>query len=239
MKKLIVGILLTVSIATPAWAINYTNNDAMLNKVIFRLSAEQWVATKSALVTIGVSSAVTDKKLDALQDNVLKKLGELSAQSEWHITDFDRSLDQSGLEKVQISAQSRLPFAVLSDLRNKTKAMSKPGETYTLDSVQFTPSEADIRAANVLLRENIYQQTKDEMDRVSKTYNEKYYVHDVNFVDAIVIAPLTQNMYMQNKMAMTAASPANNSMAVSDKIILTAVVTLSSMPDQSIIKLTQ
>src|ERR1700722_16290344 len=158
--------ILTALGITPALAFEINPDSSfILNKVTTRFSAEQYVATRTALVTVGISAGVNDTGLQTIQDEVLKKLNDLSNKGEWHIISFDRSLDQSGLEKVVMQGQARLPSSALSNLRDKAKSMSKPGETFTLDNVEFTPSEQELRDANTTLRGQIYQQAKDEIDR--------------------------------------------------------------------------
>lgn len=227
--RVFVLLFLSLLVSIPAFA--HEDGDALLNKVVFRLSSEQWVSTKTALVSIGVNASVNESGLEQIQDAVLKKVSQLASQGDWHILSFDRSVDQSGLEKVRILAQARLPASALTSLRDKTKAMSKPGETYSLDNVQFTPSEDELRAANVALRGNIYQQAKEELDRLNKVYpDQKYYVHNVDFVSMVEPEPvpiMPQNAFMQASVRVAGASPA---LAVGDKLILSATVIVASNP---------
>lgn len=234
-------VLLFVSflMTSPAWA--YNDGDAILNKVIVKLSSEQWVTTKTALVTIGVNASVNENDLSKIQDNVLKNVSPLSSQSDWHVISFDRSVDQSGLEKVKISVQARLPSSALTSLREKTKTMSKPGETYTVDNVQFTPSEDEIRAASVTLRSNIYQQAKEELDRINKLYpDQKYYVHKIDFVGELQPFPIPMPLEQTNAMVQMRAvgASATNDLAVGDKMQVSATIVFAAMPlgDHSLIK---
>lgn len=228
---LILGFLLL----SPAWA-DDNGQDALLNRVSFRLNAEQWVTTKTALVTIGVNAGVSDIGVEKIQDEVLDKLSKISDQGTWHIVSLDRSQDQSGLEKIQISAQARLPSSALAGLRDKAKAISKPGETFTLDNLQFTPSEDEFRAANATLRSNIYQQAKDELDRLNKAYpSQKYYIHSIDFVAPLMPPMPMANSFVSVKMAQ---GEVTRELPVGDKLVVTATVTLASVPDQLISKLT-
>lgn len=181
---------------------------------------------------------MNETTLQTIQDDILKKLATLSDQGEWHIISFDRSQDQSGLEKVQISAQARLPSTALTVLRDKTKTMSKPGQTFTVDNIDFTPSEDEIRAANIALRGVIYQQAKDEVDRLNKAYpDQKYYVHDINFIEGIIMAP--GPIMPMNAMAMRSNMQSDNApkLSVGNKLSINATVVLASIPDQVLAKL--
>jgi hypothetical protein len=228
-------IWLSLLIISPVWADGMS--PGLLNSVSLRLSAEQYVTSKTALVSIGVNAGLTNSGLQSIQDDILKKLSGLSDKGEWHITSFNRTLDQSGLEKVQIEAQARLPLSALPNLRDKAKTMSKPGETYTLDNVEFTPNTDELRDANTALRSQVYLQAKDEVDRLNKLYpDQKFYMHSIDFVNNIVAIPRPMPM---NVMAMRAASPQEpeNNLAVGDKLILNAIVVLASTPDSTLIKM--
>lgn len=214
--------------------------EPLMNKVTLQFDAEQWVVSKSALVTVGINAAVSDIGLEKIQSQVLTKLNQLSAKGEWHLVSFYRSLDKSGLETIQISAQARLPEPDLVGLRDKAKAISKPGETYTIDNIQFTPTEDEVRAANSNLRDKIYAQTKTEIDRLNKMYPEqKYYVHDINFITNIYQGASAGVMYKSvNEVEGGAPAPAARpALPVGDKLRLSATVVLATSPDPDIAKI--
>lgn len=233
-------IILSLFIALPAWADNTL--EPLLNTVILQLNAEQWVPTKTALVTIGVNATMNGTALEKAQNEILTKLGQISNKGEWHIVSFDRSLDQSGLEKVQISAQARLPSSDLSGLRDRAKAITVPGETFTLDNVEFTPSDQELRDANTSLRSDIYQQAKNEIASLNKLYpDQKFYLHNVNFQNIVMPMPMAQNaMYMRgvsNMAGIAAPMTKVNNIAVGNKLNITAVVVVASAPDQDVTKM--
>lgn len=204
--------------------------DRLLNKINFQLNAEQWVATKSALVNVRVNAAVSDQGIENVQSNVLNKLNQIANKAEWHILSLDRQLDKSGLENIQMMAQARLDQASLIDLRNKAKGISKAGETYLIDSVQFIPSEDELRAANATLRNNLYQQVKTEIDAINKMFPEqKYYLYQIDFfVSPTVPQPMAvQEMAVMNRAATQAAAP----LLVGNKATLQANVVVAAMPN--------
>ncbi|MBV9574994.1 MAG: hypothetical protein JO149_00025 [Gammaproteobacteria bacterium] len=231
MKK-IAWFIFAVLFFNSAWA--EVNLEPLLDKITLSLQSEQWVTTKTALVDVGVNAAVTDQGIEKVQATVLDKLNAL-AKGEWHIVSFNRQLDKSGLESVQINAQARLAQGELANLRAKAKTISKPGETYTIDNVQFTPSEEELRQANMALRNQVYQQAKAEVDALNKMYPEqKYYVHQVDF---LMISPMrAAPMAEMNMMAKMAAAPVP--LAVGNKVVIQANVVIASMPTQVTQKLT-
>lgn len=225
MKKTLI-VLLTCLFSLPVWA--GTDLEALLNKVILQFSAEQWVTTKSALVNVGVNAAVSDQGLEKIQSEVMQQLSKLAGKGDWHILSFNRSLDKSGLESVQISAQARLDQSDLVNLRGKAKTLSKPGETFTIDDVQFTPSEDEMRQANTSMRNNIYQQVKAEIDVLNKLYpDQKYNLHQINFISAIMPMPMMRTM---NAMALEQA-PSAPPLDIGNKAQLQATVVLAATPE--------
>jgi hypothetical protein len=234
MKVLYLG-LLSFILMTPLWA--DTSLEPLLNQVSLQFSAEQWVTTKTALVTVGVNASVSDSGLEKIQSEVLSKLNQISNKAEWHIISFNRNQDQSGLERIQISAQIRLASADLSGLRDKAKSISKPGETFTIDNVEFSPSQDELRVANAALRHDIYQQIKTEMDDLNKLYPEdKYYLHNVNFLGEVMPQPMA--MYKTNTMMASAADArSTNNLVVGDKLKITANVVLATAPNADVIKM--
>lgn len=226
MKKLLLMTLLLASF--PTFAKNCQAQ--LMNKISLQLYAKQWVTTKTALVSASINASVTDKGIEQVQANVLQQLSQFSNKGEWHIVSYNRQQDKSGLESIQIIAQARLPQSDLTDLRGKAKAISKPGETYTIDDVQFTPSDDEINQANIVLRNNIYQQAKTEIDTLNKVYStQKYYLHDINFNAA---APLQTTA----PTAMYAKSSSAAPLAVGNQVELQAIVVIASLPDVMIQK---
>lgn len=238
MKNWLVGVL-SVVLMTPAFC--DTQVEPLLNRVALQLTAEQWVSTKSALVTIGINAGVSDSDLGKMQAHVMDKLNQLVSKVDWHIVTFDRSMDQSGLERVQVSAQARVPESAMGGLRDKTKSLSKPGETLTLDDVQFVPSEEEVRSANTALRNLVYQQAKAEIDQLNKLYpDQKYYLHSIDFIGQLMPMPVAMPMAMRSEMLMKAAgnnASSTSSMAVGDKLKISATVVLSSAPSADVVKL--
>lgn len=231
MRKIFLG-LFGLILTFPCWA--DVSLDPLFNKVTMQLTAEQWVTTKTALVNVSVNAAVSDTTLEKIHSQVLDKLNKLSNKGEWHLVSYDRSQDKSGLESVKIIAQARLPEAELAGLRDRAKGISKPGETYAIDSIQFTPSDEEIREANNNLRANIYDQIKAELARLSKAYpDQKYVLHDVNFMSDMSPMPMmaTGMMYKANDNG-AARAP----LTVGDKLRLMATVVLSANPDPNLLK---
>ena len=232
MKKILVFVSCML-MTTMAWA--DSDWSALLNKVNLQLSAEQWVTTQTAKVSVTVNAAVTGKGIDNIQNTILGKLKQLSNKTEWHIVSFNRYKDKSGLENVSIQSQARLPQSDLGALRTKAKSLSRPGETFKVSSIQFTPSEQEVRDANTALRNNIYMQAKKELDSVNKHYpDQKFYIHDVVFSSSPAVRPMANKAVMRSAMVSmeVSAAPLN----VGNKMTLYAQLTLAAMPQHLVKK---
>jgi len=225
-------LVLSLLFVHPVWADMLVK--PLLNKVSLQLHAEQWVTTQTALVNVGVNASVADQGIVNVQNNVMQKLNQLSNKGEWHVVSFDRQLDKSGLESIQMTGQARLPQSELGNLRDKAKAISKPGQTFTIDNVQFTPSDQELRQAHVTLRNDIYQQAKAEIDALNKMYpDQKYYLNKIEFFPIPAERlPMAANMMMVRA---AAASP----LSVGNKVQLQAGVVVASLSDQFPQKLNQ
>jgi len=126
-------------------------------------------------------------------------------------------------------AEARLEQNELADLRDKAKLISTPGETFSIDNIQFVPGKEEFRQAENDLRNDIYTQARKEIDVLNKLYPEqKYYLHTVNFILPSSPMPVAA-MYMKNE-AVTARAPA---LSVGNKRELTAEVVIGSLADMT------
>lgn len=225
--------LAALFLSIPAFA--HDSLEPLLNKVSLQLSAEQQVTTKTALVTVMVNAAVNTQGIENLQNEVMNVLNKI-AKADWQLLSFDRQADRSGLESIQITAQARMAQSDLAGLRDKVKAVSKAGETFTLDNVQFVPSEEEIKQASIGLRTNIYNQAKSEIENLNKIYpDQKYYLHQIDLLVPPPVMPM-QNTMM--KMAAVSAAMPAPALVVGNKVRMQATVVLASMPDVLTQKLT-
>ncbi len=233
-------VLFSILISTAANA--DTDYSSLLNKITLQLKAEQWVTTKTALVTASVNAAVTDQGIEKMQAKVVQKLARIADKSEWHITDYTRSQDKTGLERIQMTAQARLPQDSLANIRTNAKSISTPGETYDIEDVQFTPSEDEMRLVNLNLRNNLYLQAKSEIDALNKVYpDQKFYIHQIDFISPIIPEPVPMN-YMAKAAKPTMAMAQVQSVSpltIDNKLTVQATVIVASMtsPNTQVTKL--
>ncbi len=197
-----------------------------LNIVHYQTSVEQWVTTKTALVTVGVDASLNQGGMDNLQQQVNESLKELASNVTWQMTDYERNQDSSGLERVHIEEQARLTSDQLTNLRSQTDKLSKPGIKYSIIDIQFTPSLAEIQTAQDNLRSQLYTKVKQEIELVDKTYDQEFYVHDLEFYPGDMPVPMpAQNDNNYKMMAVAAPQP---QATMSQRLVMSVDVRLAA-----------
>lgn len=207
-----------------------------LDKIIFQVSAEQWVQTTSANVIVQINATLGNQGLAAVRLDVLNNLNTI-AKGEWHITQFDRSQDNSGLERLNITAEARLNENQLANLRDIARKVSKPGTQYTIQDIQFTPDMASLETARATLRQTLYNKIKEETTKVNQIYApQQFNVYNIDFIGYMTIQALQEQkgdrMEMSAAVMNRAAMPATLNLAVGNRLQLTATVMLAAtMPE--------
>ena len=202
-----------------------------LNRITLQLSSEQWASTTSARVIISIDAALKETQLNQLRTDLLEKLNQLAPKAEWNITRFDRTEATSGLAQVRVDAETRVAEANLGALNEKAKSLSKPGETYRVATIDFSPSLSELEKIRGNLRNKILADIQVELDRLNKAYpDQKYYVHDIQFNESTMPGPVLLATAAVEKDAAVGgiATAKTTSLAVSNKITMSAIVTLAS-----------
>jgi hypothetical protein len=229
-KSLLLGLLWVLPTLSYAVVISPVEPNAQLpviNQVDYQTSVEGWVAFDTADVVINVSASLTEDQLGKAHTDILAKLNQI-AKADWHITQFNRTPSQSGLEQLQVQASARLPETALINVRSEAKTISKEGETYTVGDINFAPTLADTIAERETLREEIYQAVQKELVTLNKIYpNQHYVVHQVAFREEEVRPePMMRAMVMTANAAAPAPTPPLN---VQNKLVISADVSLASV----------
>ncbi len=200
----------------------------VLNQVQYQLTAEKWATTDTAKVIVSIDSTLNQVALANINQIIMSNLKKIVQKADWHITSFNRSKTQSGLETMRVIAEARIPEKQLSGLRNKAKDVTRPGSTYRIADIQFTPSPADIQNTRAALRQEIYQQVKTELTKLNAVYpGEKFQVNSINFTRM----PMPRPMMKNRTMMLAAESPsavAAPQMSVSAKVVQNATVVFAA-----------
>lgn len=198
-----------------------------LDKVFFQVSASEWVSTQTALLTVNINATLNNADLVQARADIMGRLKKI-ADGEWHLTQFERSQDNSGLEKLFVEAQARVPQANLTNIYQNAKDASKPGATYTVNAVEFKPGLQEVQQIKSQLRERLYQQVNDELARLNKVYADQHYtVNRVTITEGDAPQPQPQYKAMQVQ-AMAAPGAGVSNLSVSNELLMSALVEAGS-----------
>lgn len=216
----------SVSVSATAKLNQRVDEHKTLNQVIFPVSMQAWVSTKSARVIVGMNAALKSTDVGKLRDNLFNNLQRI-ARVDWHITQWTRMKDSTGLESIVAQAQARLPRESLDHIRSKLEKLSKPGTQYNLVNIYFTPSLAAVEKTKMMLRQKIYEQINSELASLRKIYpDQSFSVHEINFYGTPIKA--ISNQFKAARTATEFVAPESVGMAVSKRIQLNASVVLAS-----------
>ncbi|MGL5742848.1 MAG: hypothetical protein ACRCXC_10075 [Legionella sp.] len=228
----VVARMLTLMIVTPfAFAADVLpppQPQLVLDKIDFQLSAKQWVTTQTALLGVNINVTLTSADLVKARVDIMDRLNKI-AKGDWQLTQFDRSQDSSGMEKLFVQAQARVNQDALTDIYKNAKAVSLPGAQYEVSSVDFKPSFDETQNVLMQVRQRLYQQVNDELARINKAYPaQSYSVSNITFVEGNNPSqPVPLQAKMMNTMAVGAAA-ASPALTVSNELIMTAIVEVAS-----------
>ena len=226
---IIAKLILFLTLSAKAQAQEYTLPSLVmpLNKVTFQISTEKWIVSSTAKVIITVNATMSEEKLASVYQSIQQKLRTLTHNVPWRITAFQRNQDKSGLEQIYVTAESRLSEEQLNNLRRQLKSISVAGETYTLLSIDYTPTQEERQIALTALRNNIYHQIKNELTQLNATFpTQKYVTHTVDFMEEQP-APL-QGLLMATATNNKENTDTNSKFVVSNEIQLKVNVVFAS-----------
>ena len=201
-----------------------------INTVTYQLHVEQWATTQTAKVIIQFDGALTAKGSADIEKTIDTKLQSLSSVGKWYITNVVQTKDSSDLQRITLQAEARLPTSEVSGLQDKVKSLSKPGATFTVANIDFSPSAEDIQAVKAALRSELYQMASTELQKLNQLYSTEHFsLHSIEVVDAT--PPFSMQAGSANNMVlmkMDGAAPAPMPMIVNRKIQLDAKIEFAS-----------
>lgn len=203
-------------------------NKPVLDQVFLSVSAKQWVKTETARLEVVANASLNNADMVKTRSQIMTQLKTI-AKGEWHITQFDRSQDSSGLEKLTVRAQARIQQKELNQVYQRAKSVSKPGLTYRISQINFEPGLEDIEKGKVALREKLYQQVSAEIQQLNKQYpKQSYSLNRLIFTVPGQQRPMPMmKQGMDNTMMLAAVAKAPN-IAVSNELTMQATAILAS-----------
>lgn len=220
------GMLIALALSPLAYA-GEKQPDLILDKISFQMSAKQWVTTQSALLTVNINATLTNADLVKTRADMMDRLTKI-AKGEWHITNFQRSQDSSGLEKLYANAEARIGQAQLTQVYENAKSVSKPGANYSIGQIEFKPSLEETESVRTQIRNSLYKQINGEIQRINQNYpNQKYSLSNLVFLEGQqAVQPRPYQARELKTMALAAA--AAPAVSVSNELTITALVEAAS-----------
>ncbi|MCH9757025.1 MAG: hypothetical protein K0U37_07545 [Gammaproteobacteria bacterium] len=210
----------------------FAMNDPCMKQVSMRFSAENWVNSQTALVSIALSASVPANQVDTLTETIKTKLAANSNVKDWQLINLTRNESDSGLMAITGQAVARLNNNELSALQAKLKALNKPGEKYTIDNIDYQPDLETINKAKSLLRTNLYTQIingEKELNTALPKANSPYQIYTIMFNDASMSEPVA---FVASKVRTARSNNAIKNTSLSGKMRMSASVTYGTqMPN--------
>ena len=205
------------------------------DRVTFELSAEDWVATKTARITVNVMAAMNGANAGAMRGEMMKSVESLSS-ADWRLTGFTRSQDQTGLERWNASFEARLAEKALGGLADTAKKLSKPGMQLVVADIDFSPTLDEVEAVRSSLRVQLYKKVADQLTALNSALpGRTYRIAAIDFGGSQPFPPAPGQQLLRGTMPMAAAmadSAESEPPAAerSEKIRLTVHVALETAP---------
>jgi hypothetical protein len=197
----------------------------VLDKVLFQITQRQWVATQTALLSVSINVTLNSPDLVKARAEIMTRLNQV-AKGEWHLTEFERSQDSSGLEKLYVQAQARVNQSYLTNAYQNAKTASAPGAKYEVSGIEFKPSLEETSGVRTQIREQLYKSVNDEIGRINKAYpNQNYSVNQLVFTEGEGIKP---QAYASSKDVNVLVATSSPPISVSNELVMTAMVEAAS-----------
>ncbi len=202
--------------------------------VSFELTAEDWVATKTAHVVLAVDAAVSAETAGTMRPAMAKAVND-AAKGEWRLTGFNRMQDQTGLERWTVLFDTRLPETALNGLGDAVKKASKAGMQIRIAGIDFSPSQEETEAVHSLLRERLYKQTGQQLATLNAALPGRNYRISQIVFDSDLPSPPMAPMMARGKAMVAADSVSYNAapertQEVSQKLVLKAHIVFAADP---------
>jgi len=241
MQRLFLAILILAALLAPeARADGYKPDD----RVMFDISAEDWVTTKTAHVTAAIEAAVSANTAGTMRADMMKAVAAL-AKPDWRLTSFTRNQDQTGMEHWSAIFEARLAESDLNGLNDSAKKLSKPGMQLSIIGIDFTPTLEEKETARGGLRSQIYKIASDQLAALNAAMpGRNYRIALVNFTgDEDESTPMPRVIKGRNALSMMAAASPDMSSAPSaaapversEKVILSARIVFAATPEPKLI----
>jgi predicted secreted protein len=202
--------------------------------VVLDISAEDWVTTKTARVAVSVEAAVNAATSGTMRADMIKAVNSLAA-ADWRLTSFNRSQDQTGMERWSANFEARLPETALGGISDSAKKLSKAGMQLSVGDIDFSPTLDEVEAVRSTLRTQLYKKAADQLTALNSALpGRAYRIAGIDFSGGDNMGAVPRMMRAQMAMASNGSS-SSDAAAVerSEKIRMMAHIVLATAPNAS------
>ncbi len=231
--RLSLVLALVFSVLSPALAQERPKRD---DTVSYTLSAEEWVTTKTARVTLSVEASVTSANAGEMRTEMTKAVNN-AAKGDWRLTEFNRTLDQTGMERWSVSFEARIPEASLNGLPDAVKKASKAGMQVKVSDIDFSPTLEESETVRAALRTKLLKSAAEQLATLNSTLpGRNYRISEITFgqhmpVPGMPRAFRSKSMMMDNAMMTAASAPeAAPAQERAEKMVLQANIVYAAAP---------
>ena len=201
--------------------------------VVLELSAEDWVQTATAEVSVTAEAAAGAADTGRARAELLAAVRALAPDATWRLVRFTPSTDSAGLERWYAEAQARLPETQLGGLAERARQASRPGLQLRVDRIDFTPTLAEVETAKTRLRAEIYRRAGEEIAAVNAAYQGRAFrLGTIQFNEPGRPPAMPKPAQFRGMAEAAPAADMSVPVEVGDKLRLTARVTLKAVPPQ-------
>lgn len=199
------------------------------DEIVLQLSAEEWVETETSTVIVAVDLAITAGNFGAARAEVEADLKNISTTAKWRLTRFNKLRDEAGYERWRVLAEARLPGAVLSSLGPTIKSASRPGRSFRIQGIDYTPTLSERQSALADLRARLYAQAGQEIAAINKAFpGREFRIGAVDFTGRSMMGQPMMDSARGARMMSAQAKAAPAATAVAEKLTVNARVILAA-----------
>jgi hypothetical protein len=150
--------------------------------ITFALSAERTVVNDTVRVTVAIEGILPSAQAEkSVNDNIRKILGEFIPEAKWAFGGLTRSRDPSGLERVRLTASTRIAEKLNVQLEQKAERSGRDGISIAAVSTDTAPTLLQMEEAESNLRVEILQKAQIQQGVINKCCGIDYRIHAVSF----------------------------------------------------------
>jgi hypothetical protein len=186
------------------------SHNILQDSIQLTLTDEFTVINDTVKVVATVQALVQPNETDAaLRGNIRETLRKLIDTDKWQISNLQRTADASGVERVSLTASTRVSESENSNLDNRAREASRPGLNISNVSVDTTTPRAKVEEAERSLRLALLEKARieaDEMNAVMGFIGQGYRVHQVSYSNNGSGNDYSNGMRSKGVMAMAATA---------------------------------